>query len=118
MWGMSAHAGWKVPTFTVGDRLKKARELAGYEQGDFAELIGVSKSTVSNHERDITRPKVIVLRAWAMATGVPMEWLETGKEPPAGPPSGPDESNGWAPWGSNPQPTDCGYGLRNPLRAA
>ena len=103
---MSAQAGWRVPAFTVGDRLRKARESAGYEQGAFAELIGVSKRTVSNYECENTHPKVIVLRAWAMATGVPVEWLQTGKEPPTGPPSGPDES--WAPWGSNPQPTDHG----------
>lgn len=80
-----------MPTFTMGDRLKKARESAGLEQGAFAEMIGISKSSVSNYERDNTRPRIIVLRAWAMATGVPMEWLQTGKEPPQGPPSGPEE---------------------------
>jgi len=109
---MSAHP-WRVPTFSTGDRLKKARELAGYEQGAFADLIGVSKRTVSNYECDNTRPRLIVLRAWAMATGVPVEWLQTGKEPPTGPPSGPNERVEWAPWGSNPQPTDCGYSQLN-----
>lgn len=103
---MSTNAHWTVPVWTVGERLRKARETRGLEQGQFADLIGVSKATVSNYERDLYKPKVVVLRAWSMATGVPVEWLETGSEP-----TGPDGPGGpmWAPWDSNPQPTDYGH---------
>lgn len=74
-----------IPKFTSGDRLRKARELTGMDQETFAELLGVSRGTVSNYERSRTmRRHAIVLRAWAMATGVPLYWLEGGGvgEPP------------------------------------
>ncbi|WP_460836598.1 helix-turn-helix domain-containing protein [Nocardioides marmoraquaticus] len=71
-----------VPEFTLGDRLRKAREHAGYEQGPFAALLGVSRGTVSNYERELgTRgPKPIVLDQWAAKTGVSLQWLTTGHD--------------------------------------
>lgn len=49
------------------------------EQGPFAELIGVSRGTVSNYERGTTQAyKPVVVRAWALATGVSFSWLERG----------------------------------------
>lgn len=85
--------GDRVPEWTVGDRLRKAREIARLDQQPFADAIGVSRGTVSNYERgSVDHYKPIVLRAWAMATGVPLEWLETGvttsTPPPRGGPSG------------------------------
>lgn len=86
---MSTQPTGVIPTWTQGERLRKARETAGYEQGEFAELIGVSRGTVSNYERDNGTAKKIVLRAWSMATGVPLAWLETGEAPrPDGDPDG------------------------------
>lgn len=76
---MTEQSAGIVPQFTAGDRLRKARELTGYDQGPFADLIGVSRGTVSTYERDgIEHRKPIVLRAWALATGVNIEWLEHG----------------------------------------
>lgn len=47
------------------------------------------------------RPQPRDIAAWALATGVSRHWLETGD------PSGPVESaSSWAPWDSNPQPTE------------
>lgn len=78
----------RVPEWTVGDRLRAAREKkAQLDQAPFAELIGVSRGTVSNYERGtVDHYKPIVLRAWAMATGVPLEWLETGESAAPRPP--------------------------------
>lgn len=68
-----------VPQFTIGDRLRKARETTGMDQAQFAEHIGVSRGSVSNYERDAgEKRRPIVLKAWAMATGVPLSWIETG----------------------------------------
>ena len=48
---MSTQTVGTVPEeWTMGDRLRKAREAAGFDQVDLAELIGVSRTTVSNHE--------------------------------------------------------------------
>jgi transcriptional regulator with XRE-family HTH domain len=85
---MTIDAMWgPIPQFTMGDRLRKARELAGVESGDFADEIGVSRNTITNYERDKVRPRKIVLNAWALRTGVPLQWLLTGTAP-ASPPEG------------------------------
>lgn len=86
---MSTNAAGVIPVFTEADRLRKARELTGLNRADFAEVVGVSTGTVANYETgSTTRVKPLVRRAWAMATGVPALWLETGEAPPSG---GPDE---------------------------
>lgn len=70
-----------IPTFTIGDRLRKARETTGLDQATFAAEIGVSRQTVSNAETEHVRPLHITLLAWAARTGVPLAWLETGELP-------------------------------------
>ena|SRR5665647_1187241 len=72
-----------IPEFTVGDRLRKAREHIGMDQIPFADELGVSRGTVSNYESGATTHlKPIVVRAWALRTGVPAEWLLTGTTNP------------------------------------
>lgn len=82
----TAHASERVPAFTVGDRLRKAREKTGLDQGPFAEEIGVSRGTVSNYERGATAEgmKKAYLTLWAMRCDVPIDWLLTGKVPGEG----------------------------------
>ena len=70
-----------IPQFTQGDRLRKARDLTGLNSYDFADEIGVSQKTISNAESERTKPRKIMLNAWGLATGVPVEWLQTGVEP-------------------------------------
>lgn len=67
----------------MGDRLRKAREEAGLSQAELAVRIGISRNTVGNHEIGIGErgPQRVVLLAWAAATGVPVEWLQTGAVP-------------------------------------
>lgn len=87
---MTEHAAGTIPAFHAGDRLRKARELTGLDQTEFAGQLGVSRGTVSNYENSATtKRKPIVMRAWALASGVPLAWLETGEEgseptPPSG----------------------------------
>ena len=77
-------ASGHVPEWTVQDRLRKARESAGLEQAELAARIGVARTTIGNYERGITPPKRPLLLSWALATGVPSDWLESGKESPDG----------------------------------
>ncbi|WP_179579517.1 helix-turn-helix domain-containing protein [Glaciibacter psychrotolerans] len=70
-----------VPTFTLADRLRKAREITGLDQGEFAERAGFSRTTVVNYEHGHRAPRTLYIRAWAEAAGVDLEWLETGKAP-------------------------------------
>ncbi|WP_067440844.1 helix-turn-helix domain-containing protein [Nocardioides jensenii] len=76
-----ARVGPSIPTFTMGDRLRKAREGTGLTTREFALRLGVSQSTVTNAENDHTRTRRITLLMWSQVTGVPVEWLETGQAP-------------------------------------
>ncbi len=86
----TAAVGGIVPEFTQADRLRKAREMTGLDQSQFAAEMGVSRQTVSNYEQGNTKPRRIVLKAWALASNVALPWLEHGDPtpPPVGSPGG------------------------------
>lgn len=76
-----------VPEFTLGDRLRKARSMTGLTTREFAERIGVSHGTITAAETDKRAVRRITLNACAMATGVSLQWLESGSAttpPPTG----------------------------------
>lgn len=89
---MTQQAAGAIPQFTRGDRFRKARQLTGQTTREFAETIGVSQKTVTDAEND-NRPTVrkILVNAWALATGVPATWLETGIASDQPKPDGGDE---------------------------
>lgn len=97
----------RAPSFTIGDRLRKARTTMPepMDVRPFAALLGISSNTVTNYELENTpadRMKPVILKAWAMATGVSFEWLINGETPS---PSG-DGVSARAPRDSNPRPSD------------
>lgn len=70
-----------TPTWTVADRMRKARESAGYDVGQMAQLLGRHRNSISAYEHGrqaVDRP---ILLAYAQLTGVPLWWLE-GADPP------------------------------------
>jgi transcriptional regulator with XRE-family HTH domain len=78
-----------VPEFRLCDRLRRAREITGLDQAAFAAELGISRTSVSNAETGTRKPIRVTLRAWALRTGVPLVWLETGEVPaPSGPQGG------------------------------
>lgn len=81
----SAYNQGTCPPVEVRHRLRIAREHAGYDQGQLADLIGVSRNTISNAETGTVAPRKIVVNAWAMACGVPADWIWTGNAPGDGP---------------------------------
>lgn len=74
----------RIPEWTLGDRLRKARMTTGLNTSAFAEHLGVSQKTVNNAESDKHSVRKIVLNAWSLATGVPVEWLVDGTLPDDG----------------------------------
>lgn len=64
-----------APTWTLGDRLAKARRFANLEQADMALALGISRALVSKFERDQSEPRIGQLRKWAETTGVSVEWM-------------------------------------------
>lgn len=79
-----------IPEWTFADRCRKARVNAGFDtQEAFADAAGISRGTVGNYESGSTkRPIRAVIAAWALATGVPAEWLRTGENASAPGPDG------------------------------
>lgn len=83
----TAHRRGVIPDQPRNLRLELARRHIGASQRQFAEMIGVSNTTVQRAERgeDVRRSTML---AWAMVTGVDLDWLETGRLP-EGPETGP-----------------------------
>jgi transcriptional regulator with XRE-family HTH domain len=71
-------------TWTLGDRLAKARKVAGISAQDMADELGVSVSMVSRYENDKSPLRRSYLRTWAQITGAPLDWLIEGDERPLG----------------------------------
>jgi transcriptional regulator with XRE-family HTH domain len=68
-------AAGTIPTWTRGDKLRKARETAGLNQQQLADAIGISRRSVSTYESAGTSNRP-VLRSWAAECNVPVRWLE------------------------------------------
>lgn len=67
--------------FTRADRLRKSLHAAGMSSQEMADYLGVNRNTISRYINDEREPKRSVLLLWALRTGVPMEWIETGNTP-------------------------------------
>lgn len=91
------------PAITLGIRLELARRKIGLSQPEFADLIGKKRATISDLEREVRRPQRDTLMAWAMVTGVPLKWLETGI---AAVPGGDGGGSQYTPSDSNREPAD------------
>ncbi|QTX04127.1 helix-turn-helix domain-containing protein [Agromyces archimandritae] len=76
---IAPQSGGRVPSFDIGDRLRKARVTAGLEQSDLSELTGISVTSISAAEKGKTAPRRSTLILWAAATGVDIQWLREGR---------------------------------------
>lgn len=68
---------FRVPTFTLADRLAKARNEAGITQERMGQLLGCSRRTIVRYETSEKVPRAVVL-AYHVATQTDLQWLETG----------------------------------------
>ncbi len=73
------------PTWTLGDRIRKARHTTGMKQRDFAPLIGVKPGSLAAWEADHSVPRNVlaVARTISKLTGIPAAWvlgLDNGPE--------------------------------------
>jgi transcriptional regulator with XRE-family HTH domain len=68
--------------FHAGYRIRAARELAGYaDTSAFAEALDYHRSSIAKYEKTGIIPRRRTLKEIAIATGVRLEWLETGTGP-------------------------------------
>ena len=68
-----------VPQFDRTDRMALALRHSRLTNQDMAEYLGVARETVSRWVNGRSTPNQGMLRLWAMRTGVPFEWLQTGE---------------------------------------
>lgn len=80
---MEQATAFDIPRWTLGDRLRKAREHAGLSTAALGTDLGLHRNSIGAYERDQTEPKRAVLMAWALRCGVPFEWLVSGEAPPS-----------------------------------
>ncbi|OBJ48119.1 hypothetical protein A9W94_00590, partial [Mycobacterium asiaticum] len=98
----TAYESGNVPPIEIRHRLRIAREFAGLEQRELADLIGVSRNTIGNAETGGVKPRRITLNAWALACGVPVSWILNGDGPAGKPPMHPGPGPSKGPDGTPP----------------
>ncbi len=67
--------------FDLADRMRKSLRVSGISSAEMADILEVSRNTVSGWLNGAREPKRLYLRIWAVRTGVPLKWLETGEAP-------------------------------------
>lgn len=65
----------RVPTFSLGERIRKAREDLGLSQLRFATALGIDRKTVGNWEAGRNQPRYGDLMLISSVTDVSLEWL-------------------------------------------
>lgn len=71
--------------WSIGERIRKAREDIGWLQKDLADELHVDRSTIAGWENNIHPPSFLATRAIAELTGKPQWWLQGHDErPPEG----------------------------------
>lgn len=69
-----------IPEWNVGDRLRKALRDVGISTAEMGEYLGITRETVSRYMNSDGRIVPLqTLRLWALRTGVPLEWIQTGE---------------------------------------
>ena len=73
-----AHTISQLMQLTQGERLVRARKVAGMKQEHIATALGKDVRTIGRWEREEVVIQRAELIAWAVITEVPLEWLESG----------------------------------------
>lgn len=90
---MTTQAQERIPAVTLKWRLQMSLDESGISVEEAAERLDVSRSTVSRWLNGRgAAPKRPFVAQWALMTGVPVSWLESGD----GSPTPPDDSDGAA----------------------
>ncbi len=86
---MTIQTAGLIPEWTLGWRMQRALAHGDLSVQQMADTLGVSRSTISRWLHDDGRPpRAAFISQWALATGVPRKWLETGETPTGGDPDG------------------------------
>ena len=79
--GSASHAMPDELQDTVADRLKRSLRYAGMDHHEMADYMQCHRNTIGSWVRGKATMRPIFIRVWAERTGVPAEWIMTGKWP-------------------------------------
>lgn len=65
----------RVPTFSLGERIRKVRADLGLSQQQFADMLGVHRKTLNNWETGKHKPSYGDLMLMANTADVSLKWL-------------------------------------------
>jgi len=65
--------------FDKADRMRRALRVSGVGIGEMSELLDVSRNTIGNWINGRAEPRTRDLKEVALKTGMPYEWLRTGR---------------------------------------
>lgn len=97
----------------VGERLRAARQRRGWTHDAVAEQLGISRVTVSNHERGATVPDEDMLKAYARLYETSVPLLRYGTEGAAGGEAGTDRFYEGVLWMAERVSAEITAGLRD-----
>ncbi len=86
--------GYLYPTWSLGDRIRKARVVTGMNQETFAAAIGVTEGSLASWETDRAKPRdvVAVAKRIEVLSRIPAAWtLGVDDTPPPKNPDGGDK---------------------------
>ncbi len=72
---MKSHNNRASPELLLGERLRQARDLAGFSQGEAAQKLGVTSAALSQYEGGKRRIEVLMLDRIASLYGVPVTYF-------------------------------------------
>lgn len=68
-------SGGRVPVFSLGERIRKAREDHGLSQQAFADALGIDRKTLGGWENGKHQPSYGDIMLVSSAADVSLEWL-------------------------------------------
>lgn len=84
-----AYAPGQIPVWTFADKIRKARDISGESQKDFAARVDVTASTLAAYETGRSTPRFKdagnLARRLQLATGIPYEWFLVEDDPNTAP---------------------------------
>lgn len=75
MSAIHAQAAETVPELTLGWRLQMALHHGNLRAWDMADILQVSRQTLTRWMHDLSVPRWLDLQAWAQVCGVSLDWL-------------------------------------------
>lgn len=116
---VQADHGFVYPTWTFGDRVRKARDMADMNQRDFSAAIGTTEGSLATWETGRSKPRdiVAIAKRVEMLTHIPASWLLGIDDPPAPGPNGPGARK-LPRMDSNHQPPGCTSANPPPAKVA